>query len=356
MVSDSNSQPIKVFIAYSRNPKDEPLKTELKQHLATLCEEEKITIWDDQSIPPGSEWERVINDNLHTANVILLLYSSDFTASAYCTTERERALQRHKTGEAIVIAVILRPVDLPSSLKDLQALPNEGKAITTWKNEDSAFKNVATGIRRIVEPLYQDRQAQSRQNALRQFREEFRQLLRTSEGNSEGERQRLRYQIQVTFTNEEKKLIKLIEQIEQEEIEQRRTEIQNEIGRLKQRKQRIRNQAVTVQHNIKLNQKELNELDFYTSNVEQEQRNLEEQISNRQNRLQEIQVQISEVEQRISQIKQLIPKHSRLKQFRLPSARRIAHFIRWMLSGVLTVLVLNLYSNPIRVVNSREAP
>jgi hypothetical protein len=51
-------------------------------------------------------------DQLNTAHVILLLVSPDFLASDYCyEIEMARALERHERGEAVVVPIIIRPVD-----------------------------------------------------------------------------------------------------------------------------------------------------------------------------------------------------------------------------------------------------
>jgi hypothetical protein len=53
-----------------------------------------------------------------------------------------------------VIPVILRAVDWQSApFGKLQALPVDGKPITSWSNRDEAFKQVAQGIRVVVEKL-----------------------------------------------------------------------------------------------------------------------------------------------------------------------------------------------------------
>ena len=63
-----------------------------------------------------------------------------------------RALERHEGGEAKVIPIIIRPVDWTKApCAKLQALPPDAKAVTEWENEDSAFANVATGIRSAIE-------------------------------------------------------------------------------------------------------------------------------------------------------------------------------------------------------------
>ncbi len=64
------------------------------------------------------------------------------------------ALERHAAGEALVIPVILRPVDWQSTpFAGLQALPKNGKPVTTFENLDIALEQVATGIRAAIEKL-----------------------------------------------------------------------------------------------------------------------------------------------------------------------------------------------------------
>ena len=87
--------------------------------------------------------------------MILLLISSDFLASDYCNEiEMKRALERDRAGEARVIPVILRAVDWAGAeFSHLQALPTDGRPVTSWQNTDKAFTNVAIGIRDAVNSL-----------------------------------------------------------------------------------------------------------------------------------------------------------------------------------------------------------
>ena len=68
------------------------------------------------------------------------------------TRSRERRCQhRHERKEARVIPVILRPVNWNIAPVDkLQALPDHAKAISTWRNRDEGFKNVADGIIKVI--------------------------------------------------------------------------------------------------------------------------------------------------------------------------------------------------------------
>jgi hypothetical protein len=146
-------KPVTLFYSYAHA--DEKLRDELAKHLSLLRNEGYISDWHDRLITLGDEWVGQINEYLASAEIILLLISADFMASRYCyDIELTRALQRHATGLVRVIPIILRPVDWQSApFGKLQALPKDGKAVTTWHNQDEAFVNIAKGIRYAIKEL-----------------------------------------------------------------------------------------------------------------------------------------------------------------------------------------------------------
>src|SRR3954451_9531305 len=146
--------PVPLFFSYSK--KDKALRDRLEAHLSLLQAQGVISGWHDRRIEAGTEWDGAISKHLEEAGIILLLASADFLATRYCwDVEIRRAMERHEAGTARVIPVILRPVDAwhTAPFGKLQALPEEGKAVTTWKNRDEAFADVARGIRDAVEGL-----------------------------------------------------------------------------------------------------------------------------------------------------------------------------------------------------------
>jgi internalin A len=147
------AEALRVFISYSH--KDETLRSELETHLKLLQRRGLISVWTDRKIAAGEEFKGKIDENQELANIILLLVSADFMASDYCyDVEMERALERHEAKQARVIPVILRDVDWHSApFGKLQALPKDGKAITLWGDRDSAWNDVATGIRKLAEQI-----------------------------------------------------------------------------------------------------------------------------------------------------------------------------------------------------------
>src|SRR5215510_6517984 len=152
-MSAQPSQALEVFFSYAH--KDEKLRNELVKHLSLLQHQGVITAWHDRKITAGTEWAGAIDAHLQSAQIILMLVSADFMASAYCyDVEMQRAMARHEAKEARVIPVILRPVYWQGApFSKLQALPTGGNPITTWSNQDTAFVNVVHGILKIVQEL-----------------------------------------------------------------------------------------------------------------------------------------------------------------------------------------------------------
>ncbi len=146
-------KPVRLFYSYSH--KDEKLRQNLDEHLSNLQRQGLIEPWHDRKIVPGTEWKGQIDEHLEKADIILLLVSRSFMASDYCQdVEVTGALQRHAERSARVIPVILSPVDWRDSpIGKLQALPKDGKPVTTWRNRDEALLDITAGIKRAIQEL-----------------------------------------------------------------------------------------------------------------------------------------------------------------------------------------------------------
>jgi hypothetical protein len=155
MAASPSPPPRVIDVFYSYAHLDEPLRTELDKHLSSLRREGVIAGWHDRRITAGTEWAGAIDAHLQCAQIILLLVSADFLASDYCNdVELQHAMARHEAGEARVIPIILRAVDWQRApFGKLQALPQDGRPITSWPNQDEAFLDVARGIRTVAEEI-----------------------------------------------------------------------------------------------------------------------------------------------------------------------------------------------------------
>ena len=152
-MSAETAEALELFYSYAH--KDERLRNELDKHLYNLKRQGLIHDWYDRDISAGTDWEQAIDSHLNAAQVILLLISPDFMASEYCySIEMERALERHKAGEARVIPILLKPVDWSGApFSSLQVLPRNRRAVTSWKDRNAAFAEIAKEIRETLKQL-----------------------------------------------------------------------------------------------------------------------------------------------------------------------------------------------------------
>lgn len=143
----------RLFFSYSH--RDEDLRDEIEIHLAALKRQGIIEAWHDRRIGAGKEVDHEISGHLEEADIILLLISPYFIGSDYCyDVEMQRAIERHKAGEARVIPVIVHPCDwhtLPFG--GLLATPKDGKPISKFPNMHDGFLEVAQAIRKAAEEM-----------------------------------------------------------------------------------------------------------------------------------------------------------------------------------------------------------
>ena len=144
---------VRLFYSYAH--KDEEYRETLEKHLSFLRRTGKIKEWHDRKIIPGGHVSREISKHLEEANIILLLVSIDFLNSDYCfEIEMNRALKKHKLKETIVIPVILKPCNWEEGpFSNLKVLPKDGKPITVWNNQDTAWLDVIKGIKSALQEV-----------------------------------------------------------------------------------------------------------------------------------------------------------------------------------------------------------
>jgi TIR domain len=144
--------PLKVFISYSH--KDEAFKDELVTMLAGLQRRKIVDAWQDRRIEPGDDWYESIQDAMNECDLALLLVSPDYLASRFIQEEEQPKLsQRRQEMQLRVIPIIVRPCTWQSEpvLKDLQALPKNGKAIIRFSKTSGKRDEVWADIAAFIE-------------------------------------------------------------------------------------------------------------------------------------------------------------------------------------------------------------
>jgi hypothetical protein len=144
---------MKAFISYAH--RDRAMLERLHTHLAMLRREGGITDWYDREILAGTVIAREIPAQLEDSRLFLALVSPDFLSSQYCyEKEMTHAIERHEAGQIVIVPVILEPCDwLSSPLQPFKALPGDGKPISEWTNQNAAFLDVVSELRRLVSAM-----------------------------------------------------------------------------------------------------------------------------------------------------------------------------------------------------------
>ena len=148
----STMKPLKIFISYAH--KDEAFKDELVVMLASMQRRGIIDAWQDRRIEAGDEWYQAIQEAMTECDLALLLVSKNFLSSRFIQDEEiPRFLQRRKKEGMRVIPIIIRPCMWSSEpvLKDLQALPQDGKAVIAFPEETGERDQVWTEIAKVIE-------------------------------------------------------------------------------------------------------------------------------------------------------------------------------------------------------------
>jgi hypothetical protein len=138
------------FISYSHQ--DAPMLDNFHKHLAQLQRDRLLKAWTDREVMAGGTLEQQIFQSLEDSQLFIALLSPDYIASRYCyEKEFERALKLLEQEQLIIIPIIVEPCDwLNTPFNQFKALPKDGKAVSLWGNQNTAFLDVIQNIRKLL--------------------------------------------------------------------------------------------------------------------------------------------------------------------------------------------------------------
>ena len=143
--------PVEIFISYSHH--DIEYARQLHKHLRGFERANRIRVWYDRNLRPGTAWEPELFERFNAAQIVLFLISSDFLDSDYIfQRELPRALDRYKSEAIKLVPVLIRPVDwMHLPLSHFQALPRGAVPVQSWANPDEAYAQIAREIQNLLE-------------------------------------------------------------------------------------------------------------------------------------------------------------------------------------------------------------
>jgi len=143
-----------VHIFYCSADEDLQIRNELDKQLNVLKSSGWVQSWHEGEILPGVERDREVERQLNAADIILLFVSAHFLSSERCYPQMQVALRRHENKQAIVIPLLIRPVNWQDSpLGTFRILPENGLPVTQWNNRDEALYTIANEIQMVVKTL-----------------------------------------------------------------------------------------------------------------------------------------------------------------------------------------------------------
>ena len=153
----NNKSDFHANLFYSYCHKDVQFRKDMEKSLALLKRNKLLSDWSDQNILPGQSISTIIKEKMGKADIIVFLFSSDFINSDVCMEEWEYAKRLMNQEKPIIrIPIILRDCawkEVLAADDDIMALPQDGKAISVFKDQDQAWLQVYEGIKAVINQL-----------------------------------------------------------------------------------------------------------------------------------------------------------------------------------------------------------
>jgi len=126
-----------IFISYA-SPDRERART-----VAERLAERGHSVWWDRTIPPGRVFDEVIQEALHAAKCVVVLWSAESVKSNWVKTEASEAVGQNK-----LVPALIEPVLLPIEFKRIQAADLSG-----WSggNDDPEYQKLVSAVERLLQ-------------------------------------------------------------------------------------------------------------------------------------------------------------------------------------------------------------
>ena len=148
---------VRIFYSYCHGDAEE--KKQMDKHLAILKKNGIVETWHDEEILPGENWQKQINQNLESAEIVLFLISSRFLDSPNCIGELQ---ETNKNGKVIIPIILGRcawedfTFNDGTRLGETQAIPHKAGKLTPisqWEDKDEAWHSVYEDLKNVCKEM-----------------------------------------------------------------------------------------------------------------------------------------------------------------------------------------------------------
>jgi hypothetical protein len=106
----------RVFVSYSR---DDAAAVNL---LLKELQRTGVEYWSDAALSAGQDWAEETDSAIRESTIIVLVVSPNYLRSNWSMLEAGAALARAREGSAVIVPVILQPVDMPRIFSHFEAI------------------------------------------------------------------------------------------------------------------------------------------------------------------------------------------------------------------------------------------
>ena len=132
-----------IFVSYASADRDRA------RAVAQALTDQGWSVWWDRTIPPGRQFDEVIEEALDSARCVVVLWSKASVASQWVKTEAAEAMRRK-----ILVPVLIEDVKIPLEFRRLQAAD-----LSTWTGGDTHeevrkfFASIGTNVGQLAAPV-----------------------------------------------------------------------------------------------------------------------------------------------------------------------------------------------------------
>jgi len=143
--------PKRIFIGSA--PDDVGHVATLKKYLKLYERQNLIQVWDEGQVNAGDLRQNRIEQELHNAEIILLLFTANLVAEDFIWgTPMNQVLEKVRRREVQLIPILVSPcpfADTPFAA--YAAVPERNKPISSYSNKDEAWNLVVEQIKRSIQ-------------------------------------------------------------------------------------------------------------------------------------------------------------------------------------------------------------
>lgn len=129
------------------SPSDKQYSDRLRAHITPLMRAGRMRFWSSDQVAPGEEWDVRLAERAQEADFLLVLLSADFLVDEALMLAAQKAMTAGKR----VIPVLCKPALVEDGpFAPIASLPRDGKPISLWKSEDTAWTEVVRALSELL--------------------------------------------------------------------------------------------------------------------------------------------------------------------------------------------------------------